>query len=223
MVTIGLAIPCYKHHIRFIPRIIENLVAQTRKPDAVVISCSSVDADALKELESLPQTDMDLTIIPIKEYKNAAANRNIAANHLKTDLISFFDVDDLMHPQRTAFIENAYEKTKFDAFYHNHIFREETFETYTSCDIHILNPTQKPTRPATAGHVTVRRELFKQIMWPEGKVYEGCEDSAYLMMITFPEVVVTVYVSNALTKYESSSDFLKGLKMRHIVRREFGL
>ena len=223
MVTIGIAIPCYKHHIRYIPQIIENLRSQTRKPDAIVISCSSVDEEALKELEDLPQTELDLTIIPIKSYKNGSMNRNIAASHLKTDLICFFDVDDLMHPQRTAFIENIYEKTKFDVLYHNYIGMADTFDDHVSCDIHILDPGQKPSRPAHHAHVTVRRELFEQIRWPEGRVYEGCEDSAYLMMLTFPEVVVTVYTSAALSKYESSTIYAKGLKMRHLARREFGL
>lgn len=223
MVSIGIAIPCYKHHIQYIPQIIKNLCEQKRKPDAVVISCSSVDEEVFKELECLPQTDLDITFIPIETYKNASENRNIAASQLKTDLISFFDVDDLMHPQRTAFIENIYEKTKFDVLYHNYIDVADSFDDSPSCDITILDPGQKPSHPAHHAHVTVRRELFEQIRWPEGKVYEGCEDSAYLTMLTFPEVVVTAYTSRALSKYQSSTNFVKGLKMRHLVRREFGL
>jgi glycosyltransferase involved in cell wall biosynthesis len=223
MTTIGIAVPCYKNHIKYIPQLIANLQSQTRKPDQIVISCSSVDAAALAELECLPQTELDIRLIPIKEQKNGSSNRNIAAAHLNTDLIAFFDVDDLMHPQRIEFVLSIYEKTKFDVLYHNYIGMADEFTKYTNCDIHILDAGTKPVKPAHHAHVTVRRQVFDQIKWPEGKLFEGAEDSAYLTLVTFPEAIVTVYTPQALSKYESTNIFVKGLKMRHLVRGEFGL
>ena len=45
-------------------------------------------------------------------------NRNIAASVIDTDILTFFDVDDIMHPQRLEIIMNSFEKG-IDGFIHN--------------------------------------------------------------------------------------------------------
>lgn len=223
MVTIGVAVPCYKGHIQYLPRLLECLASQTRQPDQVVISCSSVDEDAIKRLEQLPQHPFEVLIIPIEGYKNASMNRNIAASVLKTDLISFFDADDLMHPKRLAMIEHAYNTTLCDVVFHNYCSMRDEFPSYEGAELKILDPGTPPRDATQHAHLTIRRQIFEQVKFPEGKIFENMEDTAYARLITSSSLVIAVYLANVLSKYDSSTIYLQGLKGRHVLRREFAI
>jgi glycosyltransferase involved in cell wall biosynthesis len=109
---IGVAIPCYKYHIPVLKRCLDSIEAQVFKPEIVVVSCSSSKREDLpEELKNPASYSFPFEIIITEERKNAAQNRNIAAEHirLKTqcEFISFFDCDDVMHPQRMKAIAYA--------------------------------------------------------------------------------------------------------------------
>jgi len=105
--TLGLAIPVTKNYINDLEMLLENISKQTVKPDEISISISEVD-------EYYPKNDYGLNLIITTHTgkKNGATNRNIAAKKLTTDLISFFDCDDLMHIKRTEFIKNVFENNQ---------------------------------------------------------------------------------------------------------------
>ncbi len=109
---IGIAIPCYKYHIPVLKRCLDSIEAQVCKPHIVVISCSSSKQDDLPdELKNPSIYPFSFKIITTEEKKNAAQNRNIAAEYIRAntecDFISFFDCDDVMHPQRIKAIAYA--------------------------------------------------------------------------------------------------------------------
>jgi hypothetical protein len=110
-VTIGIAIPCYKYHLPNLRRLLESIDAQSRKPDQVVVSCSSMDPAMDPGADHGIDCDAygyPLHIITTTERKNAAENRNIAAAALTTTIVSFFDADDVMVPHRLKYIEHAF-------------------------------------------------------------------------------------------------------------------
>ena len=98
---IGVAIPCYIGHIEQLQVLLDSIAAQTRLPDKVVVSCSSTT----EMPPEFSKYEFDLQIICDPMRKNTAQNRNIAAQLLDTDVITFFDADDVMHPQRIEFVE----------------------------------------------------------------------------------------------------------------------
>ena len=126
---IGVAIPCYIHHIEKLQVLLESISNQTRVPDKVVVSCSSTT-----ELPYIPTYNFELTIIFEQSMKNPSQNRNIAARHLDTDIITFFDSDDIMHPQRIEFIEQAFWEGA-DIVLHNFETEHSQFSLYDSCNI----------------------------------------------------------------------------------------
>jgi len=103
---IGIAIPCYKGHIQHLSILFDSIENQTVLPDKVVVSCSSTEDD----VEFIKTYRFPFEIVVTPEFKNTAQNRNIAAAHLMDmDYISFFDADDIMHPQRIEFILKSIE------------------------------------------------------------------------------------------------------------------
>jgi glycosyltransferase involved in cell wall biosynthesis len=106
MKTIGIAIPCFIKHIDKCLELLDSINTQTRVPEEVVVSCSSskVTDFPIKEYK------FKLRVITSEERKNTGQNRNIAGKNLTTDVICFFDADDIMHPQRIEILGNAFEE-----------------------------------------------------------------------------------------------------------------
>lgn len=116
--TIGIAICCYKGHIKHLGDLLESINNQTRLPDIVVVSCSSTES-----IDEIPYKKENykykLEIYTHKERKDAGENRNYAISKIDTDILSVFDGDDIMHPQRLDVIEKCFENPNVKYLIHN--------------------------------------------------------------------------------------------------------
>ena len=104
--TIGIAIPCYIGHLDKLKVLLKSIEDQTVLPDKVVVSCSSTKREHIDIDES--EYTYPLMIITHEHKMNASQNRNCAASHLDTDIITFFDADDIMHVQRNQCIISGF-------------------------------------------------------------------------------------------------------------------
>ena len=212
--TMGVAIPCYNKHIPKLIDLLESIDAQTIKPDVVSISCSSTD-----EFPPLRKYGFSLLVSSCKERKNAGQNRNIAARRLDTDLISFFDADDHMHPQRieglmVAFSEpcdialhSFFEKkdvlTPYPRIHEFSILRDELKQCPSGCIVlnsrvhHIVNS------PAHIHHaqVTVRREIFEQIEYSGEKENDLKDDCVFCYRVFSIPGIKSAYLAHPMSKY----------------------
>jgi glycosyltransferase involved in cell wall biosynthesis len=208
---IGVAIPCYKHHISVLKRCLDSIEAQTRRPDCVVVSCSSCDSEDIPNYSySFP-----LKVLSHKERKNAAENRNLAAKELEgCDILSFFDSDDVMHPQRLQCIEEQFYKVPCDILLHNFWLDEECvkpFELYTSFHVEHNVLRRAPTGCAVVqgryhlrihhSQVSVSAFAFGRIQFKEDPSNERREDAIFCGDVLAMPGVQSVYVHNALSKY----------------------
>jgi glycosyltransferase involved in cell wall biosynthesis len=107
---IGVAVPCYIGHVNQLLHLLDSLENQTVLPDKVVVSSSSTE-----ELHICKKYSFPLAIITCINKKNAAENRNIAASKLlDMDYITFFDADDIMHPQRIEILHKVINENQSD-------------------------------------------------------------------------------------------------------------
>ncbi len=116
MLTIGIAIPCYNKHLHKLKDLFDSIERQTMKPTKVIVSSSSTKDEELPIFENY---SFQFMIITTAEKKNAAQNRNIAASHLQTDIISFIDADDTMHYQRLEIIYKCFTSTNCKFLLHS--------------------------------------------------------------------------------------------------------
>jgi glycosyltransferase involved in cell wall biosynthesis len=208
--TIGLAIPCYslhKHHIR---KCLDSIEAQTVKPTQVVISCSSTT-----EIEPIDQTySFSYRIIPVAEKQNPSQNRNTAASYLDTDIVAFFDVDDVMHPQRIKFVLDCFKKP-CDIVLHS--FEEGT--TFSTPRYSHSNIRHNVLRRAPSGcavvydnipskihhaHVTVRREIYEKVKFREQLAFDRMDDAIFCGDVLSLPNIRSAYIENPLSCYISS-------------------
>jgi glycosyltransferase involved in cell wall biosynthesis len=214
MPTIGLAVPCYKGHITLLKRLFDSIEKQLRKPDMVVVSCSS-SSD-----EDIPYKSSDYSfpfkIYTHRERRNAAQNRNFAADNLDTDIVSFMDADDIMHPQRVQVVEKAFKKNivmlvhnfvygdkdEFK-FYHHILFNIGTL-VITSIGWSVTHLDSNNKYGIANGHITVLKSIMKNIRYRETSDYTGREDSVFTSDIVKAYPLNVAHSPLELSKYIQS-------------------
>lgn len=196
MLTIGVAIPCYRGHFHYINSLLPTLAESTLRPEKIVVSCSGWDKTGTLQFvcDGIPVDILFTTTI-----LDAAANRNRAARALSTDVIAFLDADDRMHPNRLELLHEAFTTLPCEAVYHGcHRLRRDQMP-----DVHPdAGPLHVTTRDASvhAGHVAVRSRLIARIQFDERPEAWRQEDTLYKRSLEASGVPI-VYLSNQLTYY----------------------
>jgi glycosyltransferase involved in cell wall biosynthesis len=214
---IGVAIPCYKYHIQKLKRCLDSIESQEIKPDLVIVSCSSSEStdipEEYKKIYSFP-----LQILTFTKRQNASENRNIASRELISQgctHISYFDCDDVMHPQRIKSISFAFQcLPECDIVlhaYHDHNETNQEFINYKTVDIVLNYLRRAPTGCAWLEFQTdarihhsqssIRSEIFEKVQYREGKEYERKEDSIFCGDVLSLPNSKNVYIRNYLSKY----------------------
>jgi glycosyltransferase involved in cell wall biosynthesis len=210
---IGVAIPCYSGHAHLLNSLLENIYNSTVKPSQIALSCSSWDKD---ELVTGNYKDIPIKVKYSKRQINQAENRNIAASLLDTELISFIDSDDLMHPQRLEYIIEAFKQSSFDVIYHTYEIKHDDeyndpFEPLNSVNllnIPFVTDANKSLGLLIAGnsvplhnsHLTIKKKIMKRFKFDENWEVYRSEDSLFSRMLVENKVPCG-YIDNKLSRY----------------------
>lgn len=210
MITIGVAIPCYQPHHHLLYRLFDSISAQTRKPEKIVVSCSSWNTDTRKDhvYNGIP-----IIIVYAKRRIVQAENRNIAASLLGTDLVSFIDADDLMHPRRLEYIVKGVQETGCDAIVHNYQYVNQSvpvsFEDENEIELSKYRIIKNPHHNGCMSegniafhhaHITVTRDVFAKFQYPIEQAYYRIEDSVYVATLVANGIDIR-HIVNKLSQY----------------------
>jgi hypothetical protein len=194
---ITVCLPCDGANLEdanYIARVLQSIAGQSCLPEKVILAISGISADQSAELlEELPDYKelFALEINSTEEPQNAGMNRNRCARAADTEVISFFDVDDLMHHRRLELLSitfgnyqpkavvHAYEESpKYDCEAQLKSFDSKTFgDTFQIFDgIGIYDLSMTPNAEANnslrtpndrglnhAGHISVLRSVFSEV------------------------------------------------------------
>lgn len=217
MNTIGIAVPCYIHHFDKLKRMLDSIEKNTMKPHQVVISCSSMN-NANVSLDE-DKYSFPIKIIYHNERLNAAQNRNIASSHLNTDIISFFDADDIMHPQRIESIYNAFNTYDCKIVLHSYSEnREQSFEKYETIHYEYGVLMKAPSGcaivkynwqlPIHHSQVSVSKDIMLKLKFNESSDHERKEDAIFCGLVLSTEPERNVYIKNELSQYDYAGVWL---------------
>jgi hypothetical protein len=218
--SVGIAVPGYAGHIRYIYEFLDSYENGTVKPDKVVFSLSSMQEPfVLQRPYSFP-----IEIVQTREKIVAGGNRNIAKSKLDTDIVTFMDIDDRAHPQRIEFIKKTFEENAdIDMLLHNYVPRDHfgddpVVQDYTlvrngirgswliEIDIRAYPSTVKPTY--VAGYVmhsqpTVRAQYAKNVHYYD-KECEMIDDVMYIHSLIQKGARIA-YLENTMSFYRPHS------------------
>jgi hypothetical protein len=211
--SITICIPCYKVHLQKLIRCFDSIEAQTVKPAEVIVSCSSTRDEELPIEFTTTRYSFPYRINVTQERKNAAENRNRAAELATTPYISFFDADDMMHPQRLEFITKALRQYPLTAIVlHGYRTVQEPEEMISSP---ILHPNQLQRAPSGCAifapnwrlrihhaQVTTTTEIWKQVKFKEDTHHERKEDAVFCGDVLALPGIQSLYIPQALSIYE---------------------
>lgn len=203
--TIGVAIPCHGSHTNYLQSLLNRLSEGTIVPDQVSISISGVLSPP--ELEFNGVLLIDFT--PLR--RSPAANRNIAASKLTTDIISFFDADDIPLPVRTEHIINAFEEgascVVHDYFNLGDLVLDVSEYRFipglickTKHDLHFPVDKDGNVRRIHCAHSSILRDLFNRFKFDESESSIYIEDSLFLRSIVEAGIAIG-YLDNKLSIY----------------------
>ena len=212
-VPIGVAIPCYKYHIPALTRCLDSIEVQTVHPVQVVVSCSSSEQDDIP----VYNYSFSLKVLVWEEKKNASQNRNIAATELlqnpSVEILSFFDADDEMHPQRIQFVSSSFSKLTAIVLhsYLDGADLEKEFRLFLYCTRSYNVLKRAASGCAVVEHdskakihhsqVSIHRTIWNKVWFKEEEEYERREDAVFCGDVLSIPGIQSVYIDTPLSKY----------------------
>lgn len=119
---ISLCITCWHKDVHFLPQVLEYLKQQTFKPYEIIVIGNNI--------ENLYIPDEDIKSFFVRERKPVSWSRNMGAKLSTGDIVIFFDVDDIPHPQKLEITNHVFENTDADCFVHGFTECQDTTELY---------------------------------------------------------------------------------------------
>jgi glycosyltransferase involved in cell wall biosynthesis len=208
--SLGVVIPCHKPYIPFLGQCLDSIEFQSVKPDKVVVVCSSSTPDDIPS--SYRDYSFPITIITREDARNQAQNRNEGLSIIGTDVVSFFDADDLMHPHRIQYLRTYMPHTDFIA----HAFvTEGPFRVIRNPTVHLNRLMRGPSgcvqfnpfRNAIIhhAHVTVRADLLKTFTFDESNTVAGVNEDCLFCGDIVGSGARTIYIEEPLSWYRLRS------------------
>ena len=177
MNRLSFCITSYYKDIHYLKSLLDKLVDQTSEPYEIIIYCSGIKGIDIDSSITINNVSVPMrTIIDQKPQLQTVA-RNICADAAKGDIVTFFDVDDIPHPQKIEatlkyigdydFLVHSYKKDRdnfqiidIDSIKYNNNVRANPNPITTNLQV-------LPERPIHHGHLTVKKSLFSNIRYDE--------------------------------------------------------
>lgn len=209
--SIGIAIPLTINHFKFLDQLL-TFISKSEILPAEVSVCISSSTNLNINFDNLP---FNLIITQTRFFQNASQNRNTAARKLNTDIISFFDADDIPHIKRLSYIQQAFingssvcvhnYQQNPDRNYHFPFSDIGQIKYYhnsiNSKGINCLFPICITSwQNYACGHITVSREIFNRFKFNEHNIYLYREDAEYASRLVENNIFIS-YIENTLSFY----------------------
>jgi hypothetical protein len=224
---VGICIPCYYGHVGYLDCVLASITRQTIVPDIVSISISEYPEEQPSPIYNSEL--FKIVITTTSEQKNAAENRNIAANKIieEVDILSFFDADDYCAPKRIEVIKDIFENHDTDLFLHSYFeWTQELQKKHVKDILPFLNktPIEVTSRfkininphlhfgqiipcftydnySITYGNVSIKTSSFSKIQFPEDELLFSCGEDSHFNYLHYKSGAKVLASSEQLTLY----------------------
>lgn len=181
MPTLTLAITCYDQDYILLDNLLNLISKQTVKPDKIIISSSGLfNVDILN-------INIPTILINYTQRHNQAVARNKAITLCDTDLLMFFDVDDVPHPQKIEITKKIFQNNSLDALVHNYNLNLDVFENINLIpqiiDVKEKNPHNTNVMcgdyPIHHAHITISKNIISSLKFKEDSTFYRKEDGKF--------------------------------------------
>lgn len=202
--NVSVIVPCHYKHFPLLEELLINFSHQTVHPLEIVVSLSECELVEQEKIDALENTNWPFAIKILRnpEKLYGGQNRNRASQVSVGDILIYQDADDVPHPQRVEIVKALFDRYELDHLYHAWIHPTQSFASYTydqyvnlcaDCK-RISDLGHKPTY----GNVSVTREVFNAVKWPE---YSQKGEDADFNSQVYAKFQHTAYADVALLMY----------------------
>ena len=202
----------------------DNINSQTIKPDKIVFvnfcsmsqesqgSQKSQGSQELKEFLETLDNKIDIQFISCNELNLPAVNKNIGLKLLNTDILTFFDTNNIMHPQRIEMILESFSLGNCKIVLHNFSENACVFNYIQNEDKKTLigmlrcSPTGCAIIPSNFSKLihhpfcSISKDIKSYFEYREHPQYKDKEDAIFCgdILSFFPKD--NVYIENSLSQ-----------------------
>mgnify|MGYP003642277112 CR=1 FL=1 len=205
---VSFCITCYNGDVHLLNNLLITLEEQTKAPYEVIVSSSG-----LHDLELPEELIIEGKSVPVigtnsKQRLMQSAARNRAIKKSSGDIILFFDVDDIPHPQKVEVTQNIFSEGEAEAFVHSYSRDGTLFESIKNEEVVKIiekNPTCTNLVAPDGGrihhaHIAVKKEALEAINFNETLEYYRSEDGKFCQDL-FDAGVKIYYLNQPLVDY----------------------
>lgn len=227
--TLSFCITCYNKDIHLLNSLIPWMSNQTCAPDEILISCSGLPENFQYKLDHIYIQNKKVPIITINSptVYNQAHARNAGARASSCTYITFFDIDDIPHPQKIEITKkyiNGYDflvhsffkipKSSLRENFENINFRNYKISSIDFCDNLDLdrscsNIVAKCDSYGTTdglgihhSHATFKTIIFNDIQFKTSQKFYRFEDGLFLQHV-LEKKYLGIYLNASLISYSS--------------------
>lgn len=121
----SLCITCWHKDVHYLNDLFHILEKQTVYPDEIIVVGNSISKLVVPR---------DVKSFFVTERKPVSWSRNKAKSMAENDIVIFFDVDDIPHPQKIEVTKEAFEKHNAECFVHGFLENQKTDMLYKNFD-----------------------------------------------------------------------------------------
>ena len=177
MNKLSFCITSYYKDIHYLQSLLDKLINQKCAPHEIIIYCSGVRGIDIPSSIVINNITVPMRTIIDQSPQLQTVARNICADAAHGNIVTFFDIDDIPHPQKIEatlkyigdydFLVHSYKKDKneFDTIDVDNIKYNDKVRANPNpitTNLQVL-----PERPIHHGHLTVKKSLFSNIRYDE--------------------------------------------------------
>ena len=205
---ISFCITCWKGDVHLLDNLLMVLEDQTRAPHEIIVSSSGIHNLDLPEELTINGKAVPVIGTNSKERLMQSVARNRAAKKAVGDIVIFFDVDAIPHPQKVEITQNIFSKEDAEALVHSYSQDEPTFDPIVGDGVERItdkNPTCTNLKAPSGGrihhaHVAVKKEFLETVTFNESPEYYRLEDGKFCQDL-FDAGVKIYYLNQPLVDY----------------------
>mgnify|MGYP003663917504 FL=1 len=194
--TLSLCITCYDGDYHLLNTLLSECKKQTVAPDEIIISSSGMKEESLLDINTIKINDNQVPIISVNflERHSEGKARNEGGSKSNMDIIQFFDVDDVPHPQRIEITKNVFDNNNCDALVHSYQTDNKKFKNLTFDSSKVFECWWNPDNGLGGGQlranqecniahgpITIKKEISEKIKYTFDNRAADCKFAGKLM------------------------------------------
>lgn len=188
MNKISLCITAYSGDYKLLSSVLQQFTYQTFCPYEIIVYISNITSIDIPDKLNITNKFVPIHYILSSKLTMQSIARNICSSVATGEIIVFFDVDDIPHPQKLEITNYVFNTYNIDFFLHNYLINSNLFSTINLSTLNLKNNLHINTNntnvvcdewPIHHAHIAIKKSVFKKLKFNESLEMYRKEDGKF--------------------------------------------